>query len=49
MAKDPVCNMEVDERDAEYTSQYGGKIFYFCSERCREKFEDHPEQYAVAA
>lgn len=37
MKKDPVCNMEVDERDA-FTAECEGKTFYFCSEGCKEKF-----------
>ncbi len=49
MAKDPVCNMEVSEQEAEYTAQYGNQEYYFCSEECRDKFESHPERYAVAA
>jgi YHS domain-containing protein len=28
-------------------AQYGGaKLFYFCSEDCREAFEESPQQYA---
>ena len=49
MAKDPVCQMEVYERDAEDTSQYRGRTFYFCSTACREQFDQDPEQYARAA
>lgn len=37
MKKDPVCNMEVDERDA-FTAECGDENFYFCSEGCRERF-----------
>jgi alkyl hydroperoxide reductase subunit F len=39
MAKkiDPVCRMEVDEKDA-ITRECGGKVYYFCSEGCRDKF-----------
>lgn len=37
MKKDPVCNMEVDEKGA-FTKECGGKIYYFCSEGCRDKF-----------
>jgi alkyl hydroperoxide reductase subunit F len=37
MKRDPVCNMEVDEKEA-VTRECGGKIFYFCSEGCRDKF-----------
>jgi YHS domain-containing protein len=47
--KDPVCGMEVDKKEAEFTSQYGGKTYYFCSEDCKQQFERRPEQFAIAA
>ncbi|MBI5639991.1 MAG: FAD-dependent oxidoreductase [Nitrospirae bacterium] len=37
MKKDPVCNMDVDERDA-VTTECDGVVHYFCSQGCREKF-----------
>ena len=37
MAKDPVCNMDVDENNA-LTTEYDGETCYFCSEGCRDKF-----------
>jgi len=37
MQKDPVCNMEVDEKDA-VTVECDGETFYFCSEGCRDRF-----------
>ncbi len=47
-AKDPVCDMMVDEKDAEATATYQGKKYYFCSEECKEKFEESPEDYVSA-
>ncbi len=44
MKVDPVCGMEVYEKDA-IVSTKGGKTQYFCSEECKEKFEEGPEQY----
>ncbi|MGE5536134.1 MAG: heavy metal translocating P-type ATPase [Acidobacteriota bacterium] len=38
MAIDPVCGMEVDERSS-ISSTREGKRYYFCSERCKQKFE----------
>jgi len=35
--KDPICSMEVDEKTA-LSSECDGKIYYFCSEGCRDKF-----------
>ena len=49
MAIDPVCDMQVDETDAEFTLEYDGRTYYFCSESCYEKFESDPEEYITAA
>jgi YHS domain-containing protein len=49
MAKDPICDMEIDEEIAEFKSQYGSQTYYFCSEECKKRFELKPEQYARAA
>jgi len=38
MKKDTVCKMPVAEENA-ITTNYNGKIYYFCSEGCKEKFE----------
>jgi YHS domain-containing protein len=46
MTKDPVCGMNVDENNSQYQTQYGGKKFNFCSEQCKKKFDQQPEQYA---
>lgn len=37
MKRDPICNMEVDERNA-FTAECEGRTFYFCSEGCRDRF-----------
>ena len=49
MKTDPVCNMMVDEEEAETTSTYKGETFYFCSEECKAEFDQDPERYARAA
>jgi YHS domain-containing protein len=46
MTKDPVCGMNVDENNSQYQTQYGGKKFNLCSEQCKKKFDQQPEQYA---
>lgn len=46
MAKDPVCGMDVEEQKAAGTSQYQGRSYLFCSQSCKEKFNQNPEQYA---
>jgi len=45
MAKDVVCNMEVDENKTQHQSTYKGEKFYFCSEGCKKAFEQAPEKY----
>ncbi len=46
MAKDPVCDMEVDEAKAAGSSTYKEKTYYFCSSGCKKTFDANPEQYA---
>jgi Cu+-exporting ATPase len=46
---DPVCGMEVNGDSAEAQTQFAGKKYYFCSEDCRTKFEEHPEDYMETA
>lgn len=46
-AVDPVCGMSVDPNTARDKIEHGGGTFYFCSERCRTKFAEHPEQYVA--
>jgi YHS domain-containing protein len=37
MKKDPVCLMEIREEEA-VTAECEGRVYYFCSEGCRDKF-----------
>jgi Cu+-exporting ATPase len=37
MVNDPICGMKVDEATALHAER-DGKIFFFCSEHCRQKF-----------
>jgi YHS domain-containing protein len=46
-AIDPVCGCPVAETSAE-TSEYRSRRYYFCSRRCRRRFEDHSEQMHAA-
>jgi len=46
MERDVVCGMQVDPTKAAGTSEYNGKTYYFCSKRCKEKFDADPAQYA---
>ena len=45
MAMDPVCNMEVDEATAEWTSEYEGQTYYFCAPGCKASFDKDPDKY----
>jgi uncharacterized membrane protein YraQ (UPF0718 family)/YHS domain-containing protein len=42
---DPVCGMKVDRAKA-LTAQHDGRIYHFCSEHCRDRFEASPDDYA---
>ena len=48
MAKDPVCNMDVDEKKAPATADYKGKTYYFCAPGCKRRFEQDPEKFLSA-
>ena len=43
--KDPVCGMEVEKDTAQGPVEHMGKVFYFCSAGCKEKFENEPMKY----
>ena len=49
MAIDPVCGMEVGESNAPAKTQYEGKNYYFCSPKCKETFEEDPEDFIAPA
>ncbi len=42
--KDPVCGMTVSA-DTKLHTKYDGKLYYFCSEHCLEKFRIDPARY----
>jgi YHS domain-containing protein len=45
MAKDLVCDMDVDEKTAKWKTVYKGKTYYFCAPGCKAEFEENPEKY----
>ena len=45
MAIDPVCGMNVSIDKAAPTSKYKGMTYYFCSVKCKERFDNEPEKY----
>ena len=50
MATDPVCLTEVDEQEARSRGLYHeieSAVYYFCSEHCKQQFDEHPAAYTV--
>jgi YHS domain-containing protein len=45
---DPVCGMTVQTAGAK-SAVHNGRVYYFCSQDCREKFENNPASYVKAA
>ncbi|MDX8386643.1 MAG: YHS domain-containing protein [Gallionella sp.] len=43
LIKDAVCEMQVDEGKNQFT--YLGVAYSFCSEQCRERFQENPHLY----
>ena len=44
---DPVCGMEFDQSQAAAQTVHEGVAYSFCSEECRQTFEDDPEAFVV--
>jgi len=47
--KDVVCGMDVDPARAAAKETYQGRIYYFCSKGCGERFAAAPERYTGEA
>jgi len=45
MARDPVCQMDVDPKSAAAQSKYQGQTYYFCAVECKVKFDSDPGKY----
>jgi len=45
MPEDPVCGMQVEKEKAAGSSAYQGQVYYFCSQLCKDKFDQDPEKY----
>lgn len=43
--RDEVCGMEIEAEQAAATVWFGGKVYYFCAERCKRLFKEHPGRY----
>nr|WP_283807911.1 heavy metal translocating P-type ATPase [Bradyrhizobium macuxiense] len=42
---DPVCGMKVNPATAKHRFNHNGEDYFFCSGRCRERFEAEPEKF----
>ena len=47
-ALDPVCGMQVETAHAPAMAVHGGQRYFFCSDRCRERFEKEPRRSTAA-
>ncbi len=47
--RDPVCGMRVDQWTATYLATWQGARYFFCSQRCLERFQAQPAQYLKQA
>lgn len=43
---DPVCGMRIDKLTASRTSTFGGESYFFCSERCKGRFDADPTSFS---
>ena len=42
---DPVCGMTVDPATAAGMSEHAGETYYFCSDRCKQRFDADPKRF----
>ncbi len=45
-AIDPVCGMQVEVANAGARAEHEGRVFYFCCDHCKARFESDPARYA---
>jgi Cu+-exporting ATPase len=43
---DPVCGMSTEDEKAFKAHEFDGKLFYFCSDKCIEKYANDPQAYS---
>ena len=49
MARDPVCDVDVDEQTAAVNAEYQSRTYYFCAPGCKKAFEKGSHKYVRAA
>jgi P-type Cu+ transporter len=47
--RDPVCGMTVDPTTAKHRIEHAGQTYFFCSQRCQDKFASDSSQYLAQA
>jgi len=45
-ALDPVCGMQVEKTSCPARARHQGTVYYFCADRCHDRFTADPERYA---
>lgn len=46
--QDPVCGMKFAKRQSAAETDYDGRTYYFCTEHCKEVFQQDPDRFVVA-
>ena len=45
MPKDPVCGLDLNDQPDSVELDFEGSTYRFCSEKCKNIFEENPQQY----
>jgi Cu+-exporting ATPase len=45
--RDPVCGRQVDQPDERLRSQYADVSYVFCSQACRDRFDEQPDIFTA--
>jgi YHS domain-containing protein len=43
---DPLCNLDLSDKEGRIGSDFEDVTYYFCSERCKDRFAKEPKKYA---
>jgi YHS domain-containing protein/uncharacterized membrane protein YraQ (UPF0718 family) len=46
-AIDPICGMQVQTASAPASRDHDGHQYWFCADRCAERFDENPDRYAA--
>jgi YHS domain-containing protein len=47
--RDPVCGRPVERPDERLRSQYADTVYVFCSQACRDRFDEQPDIFTAQA